>query len=98
MAMRMGGFRRKTRNKLELPRRRKGKLTATRMLAKFEDGEKVSLVATSSVQKGMYHPRFYGRTGVIEGKAGTCYKVLITVGNAKKTLIVHPAHLKGVKA
>tara|TARA_Y100000310_G_C20057825_1_gene523561 strand:- start:185 stop:331 length:147 start_codon:yes stop_codon:yes gene_type:complete len=46
------------------------------------------------VQRGMYHSRFYGKSGSIKGKQGRCYEVLITDGSKQKTLIVHPVHLK----
>ena len=46
------------------------------------------------MQKGMYHSRFYGKMGVVKGKKGRCYEVMITDGSKQKTLIVHPVHLK----
>lgn len=94
MVKRIGGFRRKTRHKLSKKVRQKGKISLTRYFAEFGKGEKVQLAAEPAVQKGMYFPRFHGRVGIINGKKGDCYEVEISDLGAKKTLIVHPVHLK----
>ncbi len=44
--------------------------------------------------KGMYFPRFMGKSGIISGKAGTCYQVAIKDQNKEKTLVIHPVHLR----
>ena len=95
MAKRVGGFRRKTRSKLK--RAEKGKILIRRFIQKFEEGQKVLLNADSSVQKGMYFPRFHSKVGEIKGKKGKCYEVAIKDGKKNKTLIVHPVHLRKVK-
>jgi large subunit ribosomal protein L21e len=95
MTKRIGGFRRKTRNKLK--RLEKGKILIRRFIQKFENGQKVLLNADSSVQKGMYFPRFHSKVGVIKGKKGNCYEVTIKDGKKNKTLIVHPVHLRKLK-
>lgn len=89
-----GGFRRKTRSLFKKHRREKGKLSLRRYLQIFKEGERVKLIVESSIHKGMYHPRFYGKNGVVKGKKGRCYEILITDGGKQKTLIVHPIHLK----
>ena len=94
MAKRIGGFRRKTRYKFRKEKRRRGKISFTNYFQSFSAGDKVYLNVESSVQKGMYHPRFIGRTGVIKGKRGRCYEVAINDINKGKTLIVHPVHLR----
>ena len=97
MVQRIGGSRRKTRHKLLKPKRSKGKISVKNFFQTFNEGEKVVLKAESAVQKGMYFPRFHGKTGTIKKKAGSCYKVSIKDGNKIKELIVHPVHLKKVK-
>lgn len=97
MTTRIGGVRRKTRYKLQKPRREKGKLSIRKFMQTFSEGDKVQLIAEPAYQKGMYDPRFHGKNGVISGKAGQCYTVAITDKTAAKTLIVHPVHLKKVK-
>jgi large subunit ribosomal protein L21e len=96
MVKRIGGFRRKTRHKLSKNVRDKGKISLSKYFAEFKNGQKVQLAAEPAVQKGMYFPRFHGRVGVINGKKGNCYDVEITDLKAKKTIIVHPVHLKKV--
>ena len=95
MSKRVGGFRRKTRNKLK--RIEKGKILIGKFIQKFENGQKVLLNADSSVQKGMYFPRFHSKVGIIKGKKGNCYEVAIKDGKKNKILIVHPVHLRKVK-
>ena len=92
--MRIGGLRRKTRYKLKKERRRKGKISITRYFQEFVAGDKVNLIAEPAVQKGMYHPRFMGKSGLVTGKRGDCYLVEIKDINKKKTVVVHPVHLK----
>ena len=69
----------------------------TRLFQEFNNGDQVYLSVESAVQKGMYFPRFYGKTGIIVGKRGACYEVEIKDMNKKKMLISHPVHLKLVK-
>ena len=90
----IGGSRRKRRHVFKKHRSEKGKISLSRYLQSFKDGDKVRLSVESAVQKGMYHSRFYGKMGVVKGKKGGCYEVLITDGSKQKTLIVHPVHLK----
>ncbi len=94
MVKRIGGFRRKTRSKLKKSITDKGKISITRFFQVFEQGQRVILKAEPDVQKGMYLPRFHGKSGIINGKAGNCYKVQIKDINKEKTIIVHPIHLK----
>ncbi len=94
MVKKIGTFRRKTRHKLGKKARRKGKIGTTRYFQLFEIGNKVGLVAESSIAGGMYRPRFHGKIGVIKGRQGVCYKVAIKDGGKEKLLILHPAHLK----
>lgn len=89
-----GGFRKKTRHKLSKNFRDKGKISLTKYFQVFNEGDKVCLVAEPAVQTGMYFPRFHGLAGVIKNKKGKCYEVEIYDQNAKKTVIVHPVHLK----
>ena len=94
MAKRVGGSRRKTRHKLAKNIREKGKISLTRYFQDFKNGERVYLVMEPSLHQGRYHPRFYGKSGVIVGKRGKCYEVKIKDINMIKTIIAHPVHLK----
>ena len=94
MVKRLGGIRRKTRYKLKKERRGRGKISITRYFQSFNAGDKIYLTVESAVQKGMYHPHFMGKSGIVKGKRGRCYEVTIDDLGKEKTLIVHPVHLK----
>ena len=94
MAQRIGGFRRKTRGKLRKRVKTRGELSIRKYLQSFNIGDKVNLKAEPAVQKGMYFPRFHGKTGVIHGKQGGCYTVIVRDGRKEKRLIIHPVHLE----
>ena len=94
MVTRKGGMRRKTRYKLRKEKRNRGKISLSNYFQSFNAGDKVYLYVESAIQKGMYHPRFMGKSGIINGKRGNCYKVSIIDGSKEKTLIVHPVHLR----
>ena len=80
----LGGFRRKTRNKLKKGLRQKGKVSTTRYFQVFKEGDLVKLKAEPSVHNGMYFPRFHGKSGFVLNKKGECYEVLIKDGNKDK--------------
>src|SRR3989338_4777702 len=94
MTQRKGGSRRKTRSKLRKNIRDRGKLTLNRYLQELRIGERVVLKAEPSIQKGIYPMRYHGLSGIIEKKKGNCYEVLIKNMRKKKSLIVHPVHLR----
>ncbi len=94
MAKVVGGPRRNSRKKMSKSVKQKGKPNITGFMQSFEPGTHVILKADSAYQKGIYHMRFHGRSGVIVGTQGECYKVMITMGKEKKVLIIHPIHLK----
>ena len=85
---------RKTRHKLTLHYRQRGKLPLSQYFQEFKEGDKVNLKINSSVQTGQFYPRFHGLTGVVTGKRGFCYQVKIYDQNKEKKLFVHPIHLK----
>ena len=91
---RIGGFRRKSRHKLSKSKAEKGKISISKYFQKLEIGQKVALDLESAIHKGVHHPIFLGKSGVVKGMQGKCYKVQITDGGKNKTLIVHPVHLK----
>ena len=94
MAQRTGSRRRKTRSKLKKHFKDKGKISIREYLKELKPGDKVLLKAEPAIQKGMYHPRFHGKIGIVKEKQGDCYLVAIKDKNMAKTQIVHPVHLK----
>ena len=93
MTTRIGGFKRKTRHKLQKSVRQKGKISLKKYFQEFVEGDRCVLKAEPAVQKGMYFPRFHGKSGIISTKRGNCYEVEIKDGKLKKILVVHPVHL-----
>jgi large subunit ribosomal protein L21e len=96
MAKRIGSSKRKTRQIMRKHKNRKGKISFTAYFQKFNIGDTVALKCEPAVQKGMYFPRFHGKTAVVTGVKGKCYEVRIKDMDKEKTLIVHPVHLKKI--
>lgn len=94
MTKRVGGIRRRTRRRLAKGVRQKGKLSITKYLQEYKTGERVLLKAEPAVQKGLYHHRHHGRSGIVQAKRGSCYEILINDLGKRKMVIVHPIHLK----
>jgi large subunit ribosomal protein L21e len=94
MVKRIGGFRRKTRMKFRKNITSRGKISLTQFFQEFDASDRVVLKAEPAYQKGLYFPRFHGKSGIVEGRQGDCYKVAIKDMGKAKTLIVHPVHLK----
>jgi len=67
----------------------------TSVIQQFEIGEKVHIVCNPSIQKGMPHHRFHGKTGTVIGQRGRAWMLEISDGNAEKIVIARPQHLKG---
>ncbi len=97
MVTRIGGARRKTRAKFKKGYREQGKISLRRYLQRFEDGEKVVLLAEPAVQRGLYFRRFHGKIGTVTRSLGSCYEVRILDARKEKRLIVHPVHLRKVE-
>ena len=96
MTIRIGRFRRKTRHKLSKKPSDKGKFSIRDFLRPFKVGDRVVLKAEPAIQKGMYFPRFHGKEGIVNGKKGNCYEILIKDFKKEKIVVVHPVHLKKV--
>ncbi|MFH0817960.1 MAG: 50S ribosomal protein L21e [Candidatus Micrarchaeota archaeon] len=73
--------------------RNRTRTTISRIIREFKDGDTVSIDLKSG-HSGMPHPRYRGLTGVVVGKQGSACLVVVKVGNAEKTLIIPPVHLR----
>ncbi len=93
MGRKAKGYRRKTRSLLKKKPRERGKVGLSKILHKYESGEKVVIKADPSVHKGMPHRRYHGKVGVIVNKKGRSYVVNVTQGNTIKEIIVRPEHI-----
>lgn len=97
MAQRQGGgFRRKTRHKLQKRKRDKGKVTLTRILQEFKTGDKVRVMQEPAVQGGMPNPKFKNSIGAVIGRQGKSYIVELLDFNKVKRVISAGVHLKRV--
>lgn len=88
------GPRKKTRYLLKKDLRRRGLPPVTRLIQRFEVGQKVHVVIEPSIHKGMPHRRFHGKTGTIIGQRGRAWVLEVTDGDATKTIIARPQHLR----
>jgi len=95
---RSGGFRSGTRHKLKKKAGTRGKVTITRLLQKFNVGDRVRILHEPAIQKGMPHPRFKNLVGTVlsvEGK--NAYNLQIKDGNKLKKVISRAVHLAKLK-
>jgi len=88
------GPRRKSRAALRKRVREKGKLGLSRLLTRYEKGEKVVIKIDPAVHKGAPHRRYQGRVGVVLGMRGRAYLVEIPFRRKSKTIIATPEHLR----
>lgn len=88
------GPRKKTRYKFKKDQRKRGILPVTSLIQKYEVGQKVHVVCEPSVQKGMPHRRFHGKTGTVIGQRGRAWLLSIRDGDSEKIVIARPQHLK----
>ncbi|HYB59277.1 MAG TPA: 50S ribosomal protein L21e [Candidatus Acidoferrales bacterium] len=91
------GERRKTRYKLKKAIRQRGVAPVSHALKSFNSGQKVHIDLDPSVHKGMPNPKFHGKTGTVVEQRGRAYVIEVTDGNAVKTILARPQHLKAQK-
>ncbi len=91
------GPRKKTRYKFKKNLRQRGLPPVTSLIQEFETGQKVHVVCESSIQKGMPHRRFHGKTGTVIGRRGRAWVLTVRDGDSQKVVIARPQHLKAQK-
>ncbi len=94
MVKRAKGPRQKTRKKLRKSPRSRGKISVTRFLQEFKEGEKVLIDPEPSFQKNLPFRRFIGKVGTVVGRRGKAYIVEFKDGRKVKNLICLPVHLR----
>lgn len=94
MVKKSHGFRARTRSLMSKRVRDRGLSPLSTVLIDYEIGDRVNIVIDSAVHKGMPHRRYHGRTGVVTGKRGRAIEVDVKMGNAVKSLIIRPEHLR----
>lgn len=90
MTKKSRGFRSGSRKKLKARR----KATIPDYLKQIKIGERVKISPLPSSHKGMPHPKFKGKSGVVVGKRGKAYCIKFKDGSKEKEVISSPEHLK----
>jgi large subunit ribosomal protein L21e len=88
------GIRRKSRSALTKKVREKGRLPLSRLLTKYEEGDKVVINVDPGVHKAMPHKRFQGKVATIVGKRGKAYIMEIPQRKTVKTIITTAHHIR----
>lgn len=88
------GPRRGTRHLLRKNVRERGKVTITRHLQEFKEGQKVMIKPEPSIQKGIPHRRFFNKVGTVIGKKGKSYILEVREFNKLKKITLRPIHLR----
>jgi len=98
MAQRKGTVRRKTRKLFSKNFKDKGKVSISEYFKVLNVGDTVAVLREPAIRNSQYHSRFYGVTGKVTSKRGSCYVVSFKDRTKEKSIIVHPVHLKLLKA
>ena len=88
------GPRRKSRGVLTKRVRERGKLGLSRLLVKYEVGDKVVINIDPAIHKGMPHKRFQGKVATVIEKRGRSYVLDIPQRKTSKLVIAGPEHIK----
>jgi large subunit ribosomal protein L21e len=82
---------------LKKEHKERGKIRMSKLLQEYQPGNRVVVRIDPSIQKGMPHRRFHGKTGTVTEKRGRSYVVTVPQGNAVKEIIVRPEHIEPFK-
>ena len=91
------GPRKKTRYKFKKELRKRGLPPVTSVIQRFEIGDRVHVIVEPSIQKGMPHRRFHGKTGTVMGTQGRAFVLAVKDGDKTKTVLSTPEHLRKVQ-
>jgi large subunit ribosomal protein L21e len=94
MVTRTGGFRYKTRHKLQKKARDRGKLPINKILSTYKIGDRVRIIQEPSQHSAMPHPRFKNVVGIVKKIMGTSYMVELKDLRKTKHVISKPVHLR----
>ena len=97
MVKKSKGLKSKTRKKISVRKRNRGKLKISDLLKNFKSGDKVLIKPNASYQIALPHRRYFGKIAVIKNKKGSCYSITVKAGNKVKEIVISPAHLRLVK-
>lgn len=88
------GAHKRSRRRLSLRRKDRGKINLKKALQSFNTGERVLIDPSPYVQKNIPHRRFFGISGTIVQRKGKAYTVEVLQGTMSKTVDLLPVHLK----
>lgn len=88
------GPRRKSRAALTKRVRERGRLPLSRLLIKYEVGEKVIINIDPAIHKAMPHKRYQGKVATIVDTRGKAYVLEIPQRKTVKTIITTPEHIR----
>ena len=92
--VRSRGPRRKSRRVLTKKVREKGRIPLSRLLTKYEEGEKVVINIDPAIHKAMPHKRYQGKVAKVTGKRGKAYILEIPQRKTVKTIITTAHHIR----
>jgi large subunit ribosomal protein L21e len=93
MPKRTHGYRYKSRDLLTKKPRERGLGGLSRLMYEYGEGDKVVVDIDPTYIRSAPHRRYQGRVGVVAGRQGDAYIVLVEVGSKVKKLVVTPEHL-----
>ncbi len=70
----------------------KRKITVNDHMKQFNIGDKVR-IKIAPYFRGLPHPRYNDKVGIVKEKRGSSYVIEIKDGNKKKELITNPVHI-----
>ncbi|MFC1802653.1 50S ribosomal protein L21e [Thermoproteota archaeon] len=88
------GTRRKSRSALTKKVREKGRLPLSRLLIKYEEGEKVVVNIDPGIHKAMPHKRYQGKVATVVGQRGKAYILEIPQRKTVKIIITTAHHIR----
>ena len=97
MVRKSKGLKSKTRKKISVRKRDRGKVKISDLLKVFKTGDRVLIKPNASYQVALPHRRYFGKIAMVKDKKGSCYSITVKIGNSEKTLTMSPAHLRLMK-
>lgn len=95
MSITGNGLHKRSRKRLKLDVKERGKVNIKKALQSFEVGEKVVVDPDSRVQKNLPQRSFFGSVGIIIQKKGNAYTIEVRQqGKRPKRIDLLPVHIK----
>lgn len=92
------GYRTRSRSLLSMRPREHGMQGLSRMLRKYEIGNRVLIDLFPSMVRGMPHRRYHGKMGTVVEKRGRAYILEVRIGGKIRKIISRPEHMRPMAA